>query len=141
MAVEGAEKMKVNQVIVVRRAVTVKKDSEIVVVGKIARLILVSQLEELQSSEGQSQAKFHYLFESLVLDLTVDQYLLTSYHSMKRWIDHLIELHLEKLRYCDLRDPLKASWALNVQADQDVAEAAKLAAFDDLMHSDLAAVK
>lgn len=93
MAVEGAGQMKVNQVIVVRKAV-MEKYWEIAVAGKIARLILVSQLEEHQSSEGQSQVKFHYLFESLVLDLKVDQYLLTSYHSMKRWIDHLIELHL-----------------------------------------------
>lgn len=93
MAVEGAGQMKVNQVIVVRKAV-MEKYWENAVAGKIDRLILVSQLEEHQSSEGQSQVKFHYLFESLVLDLKVDQYLLISYHSMKRWIDHLIELHL-----------------------------------------------
>lgn len=94
MVVEGAGQMKVNQVIVVRKAVMEKKDWVIAVAGKIDRLILVSQLEEHQSLEGQSQVKFHYLFESLVLDLKVDRYLLTSYHSMKRWIDHLIELHL-----------------------------------------------
>lgn len=86
--------MMVNQVIVVWRAVMEKKDLEIAAVGKTAHLILVSQLVEIQSSEGQSQVKFHYLFESLVLDLKVDRYLLTSYHSMKRWIDPLIELHL-----------------------------------------------